>query len=442
MNKKKLKHVCIFIFFLFLVVSIQAEVKKYSLESAVQSALSLNERAATADEKVNAAQARILKARSVFFPTLSTTETFTRRPEEVTREMNNQTVVIQRLNGLGATLNMSMALLDPRSFPAYKQLLMAGKAEKLNASESKRSLAFEVCNAFLVTLGNEQILGAAQQRLELAQKNLDASKARYQAQLVSVNDVTRNELEVATAEKNVTSANGGLETAMLQLEFLVGAKIDSELENPLKLLSEAEAPPPSQEVLIPKAYEQRLDIKALEFQAKAQHYYSKEPMMRWFPNLYLNGQYKITNEAGFQNKNYTWSIGLTMNWTIFDGLSRIGDLKERKALARVADLDTHAAKRKLEVQVKNALVSLINQQASLKKAAVALDTARKNAEETSELYRQGLTGVLQSADANVKLYEAEVGYISERYGLAIAFLNLRMAQGLDPFGVPSSTETK
>ena len=46
----------------------------------------------------------------------------------------------------------------------------------------------------------------------------------------------------------------------------------------------------------------------------------------------------------------------------------------------------------------------------------------------------GLTGALEAADANVNLYEAEVEFIRSRYGLAIGFLNLRMALGLDPFG--------
>jgi len=54
--------------------------------------------------------------------------------------------------------------------------------------------------------------------------------------------------------------------------------------------------------------------------------------------------------------------------------------------------------------------------------------------ETAELYRQGLSTALQAADANVSLFEAEVTLVQERYGLAIAFLNLEAALGLDPFG--------
>jgi outer membrane protein TolC len=156
--------------------------------------------------------------------------------------------------------------------------------------------------------------------------------------------------------------------------------------------------------------------------------------MRWLPSLSINGQYRFTNESGFAGKKTTWSVGLGANWALFDGFARIADSRERKALAAIADLDVQAALRKVEVEVRSALVTLANQQASLKQATMALDVARKNAVETTELYRQGLTGALQAADANVRLYEAEVDLIRERYGLAMAFLNLRLAIGLDPFG--------
>jgi outer membrane protein TolC len=90
--------------------------------------------------------------------------------------------------------------------------------------------------------------------------------------------------------------------------------------------------------------------------------------------------------------------------------------------------------RRVELDVRDALVSLTNQQASLKQATVAYDVAKRNAAQIAELYRQGLATVLQVADANVSLFEAEVELVKERYGLVIAYLNLEAALGLDPFG--------
>lgn len=424
----------IFIFFLAAAFLLPGEEKKLTLETAVQSALTYNERAATAEERINASKARLLKARSFFLPTINATGTYTRRPFAVERTINDQTVTIQNLNALAGNITMNMTLFDSRSFPLLRQIKLEDKAEKCNSLESKRALSFEVCNAFLVTLSVNQVLKAAQERYALAGKNLEASKARYEAQLVSVNDVTRTQLEYATAESNMTRAEGDVENARLQLEFLLGTPLEDQLLPPEKLMAEAEAAPPQVEQLIPAARDRRLDLYALRWHAKAQHAAALEPALRWIPTLSLNGSYRYTNESGFTGKATNWTVGLTLNWAIFDGLLRIGDARERKALAHIADLDLKAGLREVELQIRSALVTLTNQQAALKQVEVALEVAKKNAAETAELYRQGLTGALQAADANVRLYEAEVEFIRARYGLAIAFLNLRMAMGLDPFG--------
>ena len=159
-----------------------------------------------------------------------------------------------------------------------------------------------------------------------------------------------------------------------------------------------------------------------------------EPMLRWLPSLSFNGQYRYTNESGLTGRPTNWNLGLTLTWAVFDGFSRNADYKERKALAVLADLDVKATMRKVELDVRDALVSLENQRATLKQAEVAREVAGKNAVETAELYRQGLITALEAADANVRLFEAEVALVRERYGLGIAFLNLEAALGLDPFG--------
>ncbi|MCU0286596.1 MAG: TolC family protein [Acidobacteria bacterium] len=436
----KIRNFIIF-FFLFTGFLPAAEENKpvLTLESAVQAALNHNERAAIAAQRIIAADATIMRGRSIFFPTLTLSGSYTRRPFEVTRELDGQEIIIQSLNALAGSVVVNGLLLDFRSFPLYRQLKLEAKSEKADSVESKRRLTFEVSAAFLSVLGVEQVVKAAEQRFNYASQNFKASRARYEAQLVSVNDVTRAELEYATAEKGIISAIGGVENARLQLELLMGTKIEGALLNPEHLLLQAESPPLTPGPLIAEAQGRRYDLKALRWHAQAQHAWALEPYLRWLPSFSFNGQYRFTNESGFSGRKTTWSLSIGTNWTIFDGFTRIAEARERKALAAIADLDLRANLRKVEVDVRSALVTLANQQASLKQSTVALEVARKNASETAELYRQGLIGALEAADANVRLYEAEVDFIRERYGLALAFLNLRLAIGLDPFGnVPAN----
>lgn len=413
-----------------------AEDAGLTLDTAVRLALTRNERALAADAQIKAAEARVTRARSYFMPTLSTTGTYTRRPFEVKRTVGDTDIVIQSYNAIGAVAQVNMTLFDARSIPALLQANSERDAQRFASAESLRQLSFEVSNAFLATLGTDQVLEASRNRFEYARQALEAAKARYAAGLVSVNDVTRAELEYATAEMGVIQVKGQVETTYLELGFLLDdpETARKKLVIPEFLLREAEDGPPIVERMIAEAQDRRLDLGSLRYQAKAQRALMIEPTLRWLPSLSFNGQYRYTNESGLTGRPTNWNLGLTLTWTIFDGFSRNADYKERKALAVLADLDVKTVMRKVELDVRDALVSLDNQRATLKQAGIARDVARKNATETAELYRQGLGTALQAADANVRLFEAEVELVRERYGLGIAFLNLEAALGLDPFG--------
>ena len=413
-----------------------AQTGPLSLDAAIRTALQNNERALAADQRVAAADSRLTKARAYFLPTLSLNGNYTRRPFEVTRAIGNQQVIVQAYNALSWSANFSMILFDSHSVPT---LLGAGAdvdAERLNSVDAKRKLAFEVSNAFLTTLSIDQVQEASQRRLDFAKQSLDAAKARYAGGLVSVNDVTRAELDYATAQMGITQTQGQVETTYLQLGYLLDLPdlARKKLSSPDLLLQSAEAAAGPLDPLISGAQSRRLDLNSLRWQAKAQRALMIEPVLQWLPSLSFTGQYRYTNESGLTGRTTNWNVGLTMTWTIFDGLSRNGSYKQQQAFTTVADLGFRAAFRQVELDVRDALVSLSSQQASLKQAEVALEYARKNAAEIAQLYRQGLSSALQVADANVQLYDAEVQFVRQRYGLAIAYLNLEAAQGLDPFG--------
>jgi outer membrane protein TolC len=420
----------------FLGPLLAAQDRPLTLDEAVGLALERNERAQAASEDINAANARVARARSFFLPTITSTATYQRRAYEVRRLVGETEVVIQRLNGLGETLALNLTLFDARSLTSLSAVRAQRNADVTAAAESRRQLAFEVSQAFLATLGTSQVQEASARRFTFAGQNLQAAKARFSAGLASVNDVTRAELEYATAEVGVTQVKGQVETSILQLGYLLDAPdaVRGRLVVPEFLIEAASAEAANAEALVDEALARRLDVGSLRWQASSQRALAKVPLLGWIPSLSASGQYRMTNEASFNNRTWNWNIGATLSWTLFDGLARFADARERKALARLADLDVQAATRRVDVEVRESLVSLENQRASLKQATAAHEVAKKNAAETTELYRQGLASALEVADANVRLFEAEVALVQERYGLGVAFLNLEAALGLDPFG--------
>jgi len=425
---------------LFLYLPARSRDEVLTLEEAIRIALKSNEAALIADEKLEAADARLTQARAFFMPTLTLNAGYTRRPFEVVRIVGNSQITVQNYNALSGSANLSMVLFNSSNIPALQQAKADLRAERLTTAESYRQLAFDVGTAYLATLGVDQLLEASRSRLEFAQQSLDAARARHAAGLVSRNDVTRAELEFATAEMGVTQVQGQVETTYLNLGYLLNNPPPEKLATPEVLLQavEAEIPPVGQ--LIAEAQNRRPDISSLRWREKSQHAAVLEPLLRWLPSLTFTGRYTYTNEAGLTGRNFNWSLGMSMGWTIFDGLTRNGDYAESKAVAHQADLNLQAALRQVELDVRDALAILESQRAALKLAQTTSDVAKKNAAETAELYRQGLSSALEVADANYSLFNANVNLVRARYGLGTAYLALEAALGLDPLGKDPENE--
>ena len=186
--------------------------------------------------------------------------------------------------------------------------------------------------------------------------------------------------------------------------------------------------------MIAAARERRLDVGADRFTAKAAHSAAQEPLTRLVPRFDLHGELDQTNVAGLSGDEREWFGRVELTWPIFDGGQREAERRERSALADAADYDVQLRERQIELEVRRALVELNSEQASSRQAKVAAEVGRRNARESTELYRQGLASALEAADANVRLFEAEVALARAGYGVTRAWLGLRAALGLDALG--------
>lgn len=404
------------------------------LEQAIELALSRNERAAVAGEQSDAARARVDRARSFFLPDLLATGSYTRRAYETTRTVDGERLTIQSRDALLGTASLALALFDARSIPLYQQAAREADAARFQATEDRRLLAFETANAFLVTIGVQQVQAAAERRLEYARGALQDAQARFDAGLVGSNDVTRAELEAATAERALADARATVQAAYLELGNLLDSPVAPPLVVPEALLDSAAATPPEAAALVAASLQRRPDVAASRQHAAAVHAFAREPMLRAVPSLTFGAQARITNENGLSGRNQDWSMGVIAAWSLYDGGERYAERRERKALSGIADLDTRALTRGVDLEVQRSRVTLEQAQAALRAATAAVAAAQKNAAEISELYRQGLARALEVADASVRLFEAEVAQAGERFGLGRAFLGLRAAQGFDPLG--------
>ncbi len=190
--------------------------------------------------------------------------------------------------------------------------------------------------------------------------------------------------------------------------------------------------------------DRRADLRELRAKAEAASVSATEPYYRMFPTL--NAQAAIRATPGqAQGTSLTEStLTFNLNWPIFDGGSRYGDLRQREAQAQTAKLAAKLQERNAQNTVKQALASFEAAKVAYEFATTAVAAADRSIEETQVLYQQGLARAIELTTANGQRFDAEIGRVSAKLNLEQACFDLRAALGLNPLddsqGAPGTKE--
>jgi len=396
-----------------------------TLVDAVGLALTRNERAAISELDVEVSQAAVVKARVAFLPVLAANGAGTYSPWDKAPKLVET-----------GQLQLSQPIITPTAWPLYDQAKHALDAQRAQTVDDKRQLAFDAAKAYLGVLLADEVVQAAQKKLDTAKQNLADTDAQVRAQLTSSNDVTRAQTDLAGSQRELAADQGNLDAAYIQLEFLVNAHVAHGLVSPTALISASQRPLGAIDGMVEASVRLRPDLVAKRASAESAHDFAREPRMRWFPTLAFQATGNASS-AGTLNTghDYDGKLALTASWSLYDAGARDADERSRVAAAAIADLTAAALVRNIDAQVRSSAAQLAASQQALGAADAAMVAARKSADETAILYRQGLAKAIELVDANEQRFLAEVNRAEAEFSLASAYLALLQAIGKGPLDV-------
>lgn len=395
-----------------------------TVEDAIARSARTHERAKIAALSVEDAEGQVVSARAVLLPSLTFGAQAVVAPDPEERYVTGS-----------GTLTLRQPILAPSALPRLWSAEHQVKAEKLSAQEELRILAFDTAAAFLEVVAAERLVAAANARLTRAKANFDYSQARAEAELNSINDVTRARLEVTSAAREVAQRKRDVETLRLTLAVLVGTEVDAVVA-PNALFAEALTFTGDAAQLAQTAVGARNDVKALAEQSLAARDLAREPLFRLIPSIDLLGQIRVNPDPFMGDSWHNESLTLSLTWTIFDGGGRYGDRRSALAKAETAEAQQSLTVRTLTAQVRSAFAVLAASRETLIIAEEANVAAHTNTEETRELYQQGLARAIELVDANGAQFDAESEVATAQVDVAKAYLNVRFALGMQPIDGP------
>jgi outer membrane protein TolC len=315
---------------------------------------------------------------------------------------------------------------------------LAAHDEATAATAARRlDVAYRAADAFLVVLEARETVRASQASVERAQVLVTTTKTLTDQSLRPGADLARAEAEVAAAQTQVARAEQLLDVRRAQLAETMGdanAQVDPA---PGALLGPVDdlTPPPA----VPSPHHPDIEQSraAVARASEAEHAVDVEylPRVDLVAALWARGSgYYDSPAAGIVPDIPNWAAGAVVTWSLLD----IPAVRARSHVATAGTSAAVARRDETSLAVSGELASTsAGLQGALrvaKQTGPTLAAARTSEQQASARFKTGLSPVLEEADAQRVLTQAEVDDAVARLEVRRALLALYRATGdLGPF---------
>jgi outer membrane protein len=334
---------------------------------------------------------------------------------------------------LGATL--TQVLVDAGRWYALKQQGQLEEAQKGLAEDQEEASEFEAIRRFYVLYSAQKSLAVLEETARKSKELLDRADALFEAGRGTKGDALAAAVNYGTDLNNAIQQRIAVVQAQVDLTSWIGRPETEELtavEPPT--WGQTPPAPPSYEQAVEKARVERAILRAYSAQIRAAEANVTVQQSVLFPRL--NGQ-AFWNHSSEKpgtaftdlSVNNTFFAGLTLSWTIFDGMSTFAASRQAQEQTTSAKVTYLESERDVRGQVRTALDQIARQAEALAVQNQTRDTAAKNLDYFQERFKAGASNTLEVRDAQVKLLLAELNLAQTRANVEVARANLERAMG-------------
>jgi outer membrane protein len=412
----------------------------YSLAELIDLAQTHNPETRVAWERARAQAAALGVARSELYPTLAAVALSQIDRDEILFESQFLRQTVQAFQVL---LDINYTIFD---FGARAGRIDSARAEVLAANfafnETHRKIILEVEQAYYRLLNASGQEDAAKASVANAQNVQRAAEDRLQNGLATLPDVLEARSATAQAQFELQAVVGAKEIARGNLATALGASPTSIVQvQPISVLPTPDSISESVDQAINRAFAQRPDLMQQVAEMRSANARVKEARAAYYPSLNFGTNPIAQSLYGLQQQ-FPWAhtsglaggLGMTMNWTIYDGGARKNNLAKAKASFRAAEAQVSDTRDQIANEVW-AAYSNLNTAFRQREAAIALlQAASQSYVAALESYNFGVRSLLDVTAAQRILAQAYSADVSARTQVlsALAELAARTGDSIQP----------
>lgn len=433
-----------------------------SLNEAVETALDHSPQALAARWNAEAVKARVGQARSPWLPQLNNT-TLVRGDYSYQTGTEPGREELRNLR-YSSSFQLNQMIYDfGRTSGRIAGAEAAARAAREDAEATRAQLALSAMNSFFTVLQNEALREVAQVNLEQQGRRLQQAESFFKIGTRPQIDVLMAQTAVAQARLQLVQAQGNVQTARAQLlqalglpegEWAgwIGRPLAPMLPAPLPVESAVSAPQPGgppaaiAETVVEEALAQRPDFLALKQRVEQAEQVVRATYGDYLPTLSLGASAGVSgsvsgvavNTVGGVTRTdvptqgqpgFSVSGNLTLNWSLFSGLSTVYAVREARALRNAAQANLDALRLQVRSQLQQAALQVITARQSVDAASTLAVQADKQLDQARGRYNAGVGNSIELGDAQLASTQAHAQQVQAEYGLAQARANLMWQMG-------------
>ncbi|MDP8305939.1 MAG: TolC family protein [Candidatus Chlorobium antarcticum] len=373
---------------------------KLSLPDAISMARENNNTIKAAKSRVEQAEGRIVQSRKSYLPSLTFSETYFRTNDagavlvgKLQQNIANPPVdfVVEALNNPDpiSDFNTSLQLMQPifnRDATIGRGMAKKAKvAEQYMTARTEETIDLYVSQAYYGLMLARRNITAVNESISTMQRHSTEADKAYRAGMLPKSDKLSTDVRLAELREQKMMLEDGVKNAVDGLRVLLNLEPD--------VLIEPAGTPLAVDAVMPSADAyavngSRSDLKAMD--AYRQLAEKQGDMARAGRIPRLNAFARADHHtADFDKDGSSWTVGMSMQWDIFDGMAISGKVQEAKAREREARYSYEAAKSNSAAEVAKALRSMKTAKARVAVAGQSLEEAKVSLDYIGEQYRTG-----------------------------------------------------
>jgi outer membrane protein TolC len=338
-----------------------------------------------------------------------------------------------------ARLTASQLLFDfGRTWAAKDVAKSNAEALKEVLEAQKLDIAQLVKTQYFTLLLSKRLVEVNVTALERAEVNLRSAQGFFQVGTQPKSFVTRAEVDVANGRVNVIRAQNAVSLARVALNTAMGIAVNAPTE--VKDLLAYQQFPMNRDTLVAEAIKNRPEYRQVKAQADAADAFVRQTFRDFFPNLTGTGNYGLVgitgstgqtsrSTSGFTDVNNVWELGLSLNWSIFDGGGRVARYKEAKAAVEASQARVRDAELQVWQSVEQSYLNLGEAEERIGAAGKAVESAEENYQLARGRFDAGVANIIELTDAQLALTQAQSTEAQALSDYRIAIANLERALG-------------